>query len=216
MMPSIKDAHRGKVLDLLCESSTRGEKSVPLAAMINARDSTKAAFMAVGESSEEATRQIQLAEQEAINMYPSECKKRISVATTGKSGAGSIAGSFQSETSAAPAAGTPNEKASTAPVLPEPIDEHDFIASPYFSNLNPLHNSLKKLDASYRCSICRDLYTNPVAVLHCLHTFCSECIRKHCKICMTKNMRRECHCPECNGFVSAVSPRSFASCVRLF
>jgi hypothetical protein len=44
------------------------------------------------------------------------------------------------------------------------------------------------------------LYVTPVAVLPCLHTFCSECVRRHCKWGMG-GMKRECRCPECNQLV---------------
>ena len=215
IISSIKNAHRDKVLELLCETSSRGEQSVPVVAMASVRSRTTATLMAMGVSSTEASDHIKLAEQEAVKAYPSECERRRSTASAAKSDAESGGASSQSEASAAPAAETPNDiavsttrtPAKAAPIqidLPEAIDEHDFTEPPYFSKSNPLHNSLKKLDASYRCYICRELYTNPVAVLHCLHTFCSECIRKHCKFNMTKNMKRECRCPQCNEFVSVV------------
>ncbi|KAF8509562.1 hypothetical protein JB92DRAFT_2945591 [Gautieria morchelliformis] len=49
-------------------------------------------------------------------------------------------------------------------------------------------DSLRKLDSSLRCTICKDFYDGPV-VLHCGHTFCSLCIRsilpnkRECPIC---------------------------------
>ncbi|KAL7487592.1 hypothetical protein ACHAW6_013174 [Cyclotella cf. meneghiniana] len=94
---------------------------------------------------------------------------------------------------------------STAPLqipssFPIPSDEYAFVTPPHFSSSNPLHKSLFSLDASFRCSICGEIYVAPVAVLPCLHTFCSECVRRHCKWGMG-GMKRECRCPECNQLI---------------
>eukprot|EP00804_Cyclotella_cryptica_P023393 CCRYP_000532-RA/>CCRYP_000532-RA protein AED:0.40 eAED:0.40 QI:148/0.66/0.5/1/0.33/0.25/4/316/519 len=83
---------------------------------------------------------------------------------------------------------------------PIPTDEYAFLTPPHFSASNLLHKSLFSLDASFRCSICGELYVAPVAVLPCLHTFCSECVRRHCKWGMG-GMKRECRCPECNQLI---------------
>ncbi|KAE8218495.1 hypothetical protein CF319_g7647 [Tilletia indica] len=38
---------------------------------------------------------------------------------------------------------------------------------------------LKALDSSLRCTLCYDIYTAPVVLRECHHTFCSVCIRSH-------------------------------------
>ncbi|KAL9940122.1 hypothetical protein V8E36_000827 [Tilletia maclaganii] len=38
---------------------------------------------------------------------------------------------------------------------------------------------LKTLDSSLRCTLCFDIYTAPVVLRECHHTFCSVCIRSH-------------------------------------
>jgi hypothetical protein len=213
-LTAMKNTHREKVLDLLCNSSSRGESSVPYADILRVRNDTEASLASMNVDKKEVTRLMSLAEQEATGMYPGECQRRISasqnssdIASDTKSQNEAIATVKQASTSNAPApsATAPTKSEPVQLTLSEPTDELDFIASPHFSASNPLHNSLKNLDASYRCSICGDLYTTPVAVMPCLHTFCSECIRKHCKF-MMGGMKRECRCPECNQFVSDLPP----------
>ncbi|KAK0559729.1 E3 ubiquitin-protein ligase rad18 [Tilletia horrida] len=38
---------------------------------------------------------------------------------------------------------------------------------------------LKPLDSALRCTLCYDIYTAPVVLRECHHTFCSVCIRSH-------------------------------------
>lgn len=38
-------------------------------------------------------------------------------------------------------------------------------------------SSLSYLDSVLRCPICSELYTAPVILTNCLHTFCSLCLR---------------------------------------
>lgn len=51
-------------------------------------------------------------------------------------------------------------------------------------------SSLRSLDASLRCHICRDFYIAPV-ILPCSHTFCSTCVRSA----LDEDTRRS--CPSC-------------------
>lgn len=53
----------------------------------------------------------------------------------------------------------------------------------------PLH-PLSALDASLRCQVCKDFYTNPV-ITSCSHTFCSLCIRR----CLSAEGK----CPTCRA-----------------
>jgi hypothetical protein len=206
--------HRDRVLDLLCECSSRGDKAVSNEAIQTQRFQTRAILCSLGIEAEERDRLMQSAEEDATKMWPMEIKKRklASAAGSGIEEATISRNEAPAELqhdidNAQPAAAAP--PAQLVPVKAAPIninldeaqDELDFITGPYFSASNPLHSSLKNLDLSYRCTICRELYTNPVAVMPCLHTFCSECIRKHCKTMMGR-MKRECKCPECNKLVS--------------
>ena len=60
-----------------------------------------------------------------------------------------------------------------------PSDPSDFVAPPHFSRSDPFHRALSDLDRSLRCPICQELYSTPVTLLPCLHTFCSLCVRSH-------------------------------------
>ena len=206
--------HRDRVLDLLCECSSRGEKAVSKEAITTVRNETTGMLYALGIEAEKRDRLMRSAEQEATTMWPVEIQTRkvasstaeleTEEATISRNEAEAERQHMHNAQLAAAAPPAPPVPAKAGPMninLDEAQDELDFITAPYFSASNPLHNSLKNLDLSYRCTICRELYTNPVAVMPCLHTFCSECIRKHCKI-MMGGMKRECKCPECNKLVS--------------
>ena len=60
-----------------------------------------------------------------------------------------------------------------------PPDETSFTTKPHFSSHNEFHVNLKNFDLSYRCSICYEIFTNPVVLVSCMHNFCSLCIRNH-------------------------------------
>ncbi|CDH54000.1 e3 ubiquitin-protein ligase rad18 [Lichtheimia corymbifera JMRC:FSU:9682] len=48
---------------------------------------------------------------------------------------------------------------------------------------------LQKFDHDFRCAICKELYTTPVLLTTCMHSFCSLCIRRR--------LGQERHCPTC-------------------
>ncbi|KAI9311657.1 hypothetical protein BX666DRAFT_1994176 [Dichotomocladium elegans] len=48
---------------------------------------------------------------------------------------------------------------------------------------------LQKLDHDFRCAICKELFTTPVQLTTCVHSFCSVCIRRR--------LTQERHCPTC-------------------
>ncbi|CDU25615.1 related to postreplication repair protein uvsH/nuvA [Sporisorium scitamineum] len=52
---------------------------------------------------------------------------------------------------------------------------------------------LKNLDASLRCDLCFDIYTSPVSIKSCHHTFCSTCIRTH----INQSGNSGSFCPKC-------------------
>lgn len=194
-LTAIKNIYRDMVINLLCEAASRGEKSVSVSALQKARDDTNAIIIALNITPQERDALTKLAEQEAQQMFMEENSRRQNASSGSKPAS-----------NAAPTAAqhAPTKSDREVPIeinLPEPADEFDFVSPPHFSASNPLHTSLKEHDQSYRCTICGELYTTPVAVMPCLHVFCSECIRKHCKFSMG-NMKRECRCPECNQFVS--------------
>lgn len=60
-----------------------------------------------------------------------------------------------------------------------PPDETSFTTRPHFSTQNEFHVNLQNFDLSYRCSICYEIFTNPVVLVSCMHNFCSLCIRNH-------------------------------------
>lgn len=60
-----------------------------------------------------------------------------------------------------------------------PPDETSFTTKPHFSTQNKFHVNLQNFDLSFRCSICYEIYTNPVVLVSCMHNFCSLCIRNH-------------------------------------
>jgi len=60
-----------------------------------------------------------------------------------------------------------------------PPDETSFTTRPHFSTQNEFHVNLQNFDLSFRCSICYEIYTNPVVLVSCMHNFCSLCIRNH-------------------------------------
>ena len=60
-----------------------------------------------------------------------------------------------------------------------PPDETSFTTKPHFSTHNKFHVNLQNFDLSFRCSICYEIYTNPVVLVSCMHNFCSLCIRNH-------------------------------------
>ena len=60
-----------------------------------------------------------------------------------------------------------------------PPDETSFTTKPHFSSHNKFHVNLQNFDLSFRCSICYEIYTNPVVLVSCMHNFCSLCIRNH-------------------------------------
>lgn len=205
---AIKNTYRDEVLNLLCDAASRSEQSVSAAAIQKSRDDATINIIALNISPHTRDELLKAAEQEAQQMYPAEISRRRSASSSVESRAdhAAAADDTKSASNAAPKAAqpAPTKSAKVLPVeinLPEHSDEFDFISPPHFSASNPLHKSLKQQDQSYRCSICSELYTTPVAVMPCLHIFCSECIRKHCKFSMG-NMKRECRCPECNQFVS--------------
>ncbi|TKY86337.1 hypothetical protein EX895_004486 [Sporisorium graminicola] len=53
--------------------------------------------------------------------------------------------------------------------------------------------TLKNLDASLRCDLCFDIYTSPVSIKSCHHTFCSTCIRTH----INQSGNSGSFCPKC-------------------
>ncbi|KAJ1025561.1 hypothetical protein NDA18_003904 [Ustilago nuda] len=52
---------------------------------------------------------------------------------------------------------------------------------------------LRNLDASLRCDLCFDIYTSPVSIKSCHHTFCSTCIRTH----INQSRNGGSFCPKC-------------------
>ncbi|CBQ71540.1 related to postreplication repair protein uvsH/nuvA [Sporisorium reilianum SRZ2] len=52
---------------------------------------------------------------------------------------------------------------------------------------------LRNLDASLRCDLCFDIYTSPVSIKSCHHTFCSTCIRTH----INQSGNSGSFCPKC-------------------
>lgn len=52
---------------------------------------------------------------------------------------------------------------------------------------------LRNLDASLRCDLCFDIYTSPVSIKSCNHTFCSTCIRTH----INQSGNSGSFCPKC-------------------
>ncbi|UTT92604.1 hypothetical protein NDA17_006726 [Ustilago hordei] len=52
---------------------------------------------------------------------------------------------------------------------------------------------LRNLDASLRCDLCFDIYTSPVSIKSCHHTFCSTCIRTH----INQSGNGGSFCPKC-------------------
>ncbi|PWZ02039.1 hypothetical protein BCV70DRAFT_185776 [Testicularia cyperi] len=52
---------------------------------------------------------------------------------------------------------------------------------------------LKELDSSLRCDLCFDIYTSPVSIKTCHHTFCSSCIRTH----INQSGNSGSFCPKC-------------------
>eukprot|EP00956_Cyclotella_meneghiniana_P004797 scaffold5916_cov44-Cyclotella_meneghiniana.AAC.14 len=208
---SIAEQHRTAVLALLIECSTLGQSSVPPAAIEKLRQETKKSFERLGDENKITNAKqralLSKAEEEAVAMYPVEKQRLDSIMKAAATESTSIQNVQPAE--ATKSATTKSSSTKQIPIqqqqvnaisLPPPTDEHDFTSPPYFSSSNSLHSSLSRLDLSYRCSICGDLYQTPVAVLPCLHTFCSECIRRHCKFGLG-GMRRECKCPECNQLI---------------
>ena len=63
----------------------------------------------------------------------------------------------------------------------------------------PLHQYLQTLDASLRCEICRGLYSNPVSLNTCQHSFCSECIRNTLTEQSTRVRQGGPTCPSCRA-----------------
>lgn len=69
----------------------------------------------------------------------------------------------------------------------------------------PLHQHLRGLDASLRCQICRGLYTNPVSLNTCQHSFCSECIRNSLTEQSTRVRQGGPTCPVCRARLDGFS-----------
>jgi hypothetical protein len=85
------------------------------------------------------------------------------------------------------------------------IDDEDlWVTPPHFSPSNKLHRSLRDLEHGLRCPCCKEFFRNPVSVIPCQHSFCSECIRIHFKnrIDSTGNDRKPA-CPVCREVVNA-------------
>ncbi len=53
--------------------------------------------------------------------------------------------------------------------------------------------ALRNLDACLRCDLCFDIYTSPVSIKSCNHTFCSACIRTH----INQSGNTGSFCPKC-------------------
>ena len=51
------------------------------------------------------------------------------------------------------------------------------------------NSSLQRLDRELRCAICKDLYTTPMQLTTCIHSFCALCIRRR--------LAQERVCPAC-------------------
>ncbi|SPO26288.1 related to postreplication repair protein uvsH/nuvA [Ustilago trichophora] len=61
------------------------------------------------------------------------------------------------------------------------------------SDWNNDFSILRNLDASLRCDLCFDIYTSPVSIKSCHHTFCSTCIRTH----INQSGNTGSFCPKC-------------------
>ena len=66
-----------------------------------------------------------------------------------------------------------------------------------------MESLLKNLKEHVTCSICLDTFTEPKTIT-CLHTFCSECLKKHA---LTTQQHGAFRCPECQAQVGV--PDSF-------
>eukprot|EP00919_Chromeraceae_sp_WS-2016_P027555 GHVR01065397.1.p1 GENE.GHVR01065397.1~~GHVR01065397.1.p1 ORF type:complete len:167 (+),score=3.81 GHVR01065397.1:301-801(+) len=55
-------------------------------------------------------------------------------------------------------------------------------------------NIMKEMEDSLECSLCTEVFTNPRS-LHCLHTYCRDCLDQH----IVASVRaRQIRCPLCN------------------
>lgn len=77
----------------------------------------------------------------------------------------------------------------------EDMDEFVWTAPP-LSASNSLHVKMRAFEHEVRCQICHEFFQNPVSVMPCLHSFCSECIRSCFKESL-KGLKRSAWCPKC-------------------
>ena len=68
-----------------------------------------------------------------------------------------------------------------------------------------MESLLKNLKKHVECSICLDDFTNPKTIA-CLHTFCSECIKKHALLSQREGQFR---CPECQAQIGTPEENRF-------
>ena len=68
-----------------------------------------------------------------------------------------------------------------------------------------MESLLKNLKEHVTCSICLDTFTDPKTIT-CLHTFCSECLKKHALISQRNGKFR---CPECQAEVDLPEANRF-------
>ena len=75
---------------------------------------------------------------------------------------------------------------------------------------NPTALFLSKPDPNLRCAICLDIFQNPVSLLSCSHTFCSECLSSS----IASASKAPC-CPECRAPIDEDDPAKGLHQVRV-
>jgi hypothetical protein len=88
-------------------------------------------------------------------------------------------------------------------------DEDVWISGPHRND--PLAQSLKELDFSLRCPICREFCHMPVLVQLCGHAFCAECIRSAFQA-GRQSLLRKASCPVCRVVVDSKG-RDWENCL---
>ena len=111
---------------------------------------------------------------------------------------------LQTAAAAAAAAATTSSESSN--------DDNNNTAEP-----SSLCKGLKELEDELRCTICGEFMRNPVSVLPCQHTFCSNCIRQYFADCLNppagcKRTKRLPNCAHCSQLVDT-SGRDYSKCL---